>query len=311
MPIAERFSTLNSADISERCGAERIAHNPYLDILYPVPLRPSKPGEDKDLRFIDMILWGDIRAQPFAVLKFAKLTDYYRRRKELQAKYEDRLASMPADVRRKGDGNYAMTLVYLGEFEKVLERFGPGAAPGGLYESHGVVRYALTLALFRLGRYKESLEQAERAHELLAKQATDSARDTRWQMMLNQLALYGPDFFEKFSCPGCSAKHLIKAFPNRDASKLPFEDVTEAMGLPVLGGYASTIFADFDGDGWDDLFWARKFMPPQLYRNAAGRSFEQVPAANLGVNACNKLYAPPVAYAHDGRNSRHVDPDEA
>ncbi|MFP3941116.1 MAG: CRTAC1 family protein [Thermoanaerobaculia bacterium] len=46
-----------------------------------------------------------------------------------------------------------------------------------------------------------------------------------------------------------------------------FEDVTEAAGLAGLSGVSVALFADFDGDGWKDLFVSRTFEPNQLFRS--------------------------------------------
>jgi tetratricopeptide (TPR) repeat protein len=76
-----------------------------------------------------------------------------------------------------------------------------------------------------------------------------------------------------------------------------FRDMTRPMGLRDAGfwmlGFGCQ-FADWDGDGWDDLVATNGHvdqlnskgtsdrMPPQLYRNLEGRRFEHVPQADLG-----------------------------
>lgn len=76
-----------------------------------------------------------------------------------------------------------------------------------------------------------------------------------------------------------------------------FSDVTRPYNLRDAGfwmlGFGCQ-FADFDGDGWDDLVETNGHvdqksyrgdpdrMPPQLFRNLGGRKFAEVPAAELG-----------------------------
>ena len=48
-----------------------------------------------------------------------------------------------------------------------------------------------------------------------------------------------------------------------------FEDVTEAWGLAGLDGVSMATFADYDNDGWKDLYVSRTFRPNQLFHNEA------------------------------------------
>jgi hypothetical protein len=70
-----------------------------------------------------------------------------------------------------------------------------------------------------------------------------------------------------------------------------FTDVTAAMGIAKPGGrYAlQAVAADFDNDGWPDIYVACDMTPSLLFRNKGGAMFEE-----RGVEAG-------VAYNYDGR----------
>jgi hypothetical protein len=62
-----------------------------------------------------------------------------------------------------------------------------------------------------------------------------------------------------------------------------FTDVSRAMGvLPHLGKGMGVAFADFDHDGWMDVFVANDNAPNFLFHNRKGRFFEEV-AMKMGV----------------------------
>jgi hypothetical protein len=52
-----------------------------------------------------------------------------------------------------------------------------------------------------------------------------------------------------------------------------FTDVTAAAGLTVTAPHWSPVFADFDGDGWVDLFGAVDFAPDHLFVNQRDGTF--------------------------------------
>jgi hypothetical protein len=75
--------------------------------------------------------------------------------------------------------------------------------------------------------------------------------------------------------------------------RVRFEDVTETMGLtggfgPALG----VVAADFDGDGWLDLYVANDGAPNNLWHNLEGRGFEdRALMAGTAVNARGRAEA--------------------
>ncbi|MEZ5070862.1 MAG: CRTAC1 family protein [Bacteroidales bacterium] len=81
---------------------------------------------------------------------------------------------------------------------------------------------------------------------------------------------YSPDGF-----PGPMAYdgQLDRLYHNRGDNT--FEDVTEAMGIVNPDGRAMGVgAADFDGDGWVDIFVANDHMVNNIYHNLEGKGFE-------------------------------------
>jgi hypothetical protein len=96
-----------------------------------------------------------------------------------------------------------------------------------------------------------------------------------------------------------------------------FEDVTAAWGLSGLDGASVGAFADYDNDGWKDLFISRTFQPNQLFHNegpdAAGQfRFRDVTAeSGIGADCCTTV-ASWADYDNDGDLDlyvgRYMDP---
>jgi len=74
-----------------------------------------------------------------------------------------------------------------------------------------------------------------------------------------------------------------------------FEDVTVQAGLSGMDGASVGVFADYDNDGWKDLFVSRTFQPNQLFHNEGrdgqGRiTFRNVTAASgIGADCCTTV----------------------
>jgi hypothetical protein len=106
-----------------------------------------------------------------------------------------------------------------------------------------------------------------------------------------------------------------KLFRNRGDGT--FEDVTAAAGLAGLDGVSVALFADYDNDGWKDLFVSRTFTPNQLFHsNGPGKdgrvTFTEVTAkAGIGADCCTTVAAWG-DYDNDGRLDlyvgRYLDP---
>jgi hypothetical protein len=86
-----------------------------------------------------------------------------------------------------------------------------------------------------------------------------------------------------------------------------FEDVTEAAGLSrTVHRTHSAAFADFDGDGWLDLFVGHEESPSALFRNRGDGTFEDV-SVRAGVERVS--FVKGVAwgdYDNDGRVDLYV-----
>jgi hypothetical protein len=103
----------------------------------------------------------------------------------------------------------------------------------------------------------------------------------------------------------------------RNAGDAGFVDMTAAAGLSGLSGVSVALFADFDDDGYRDLFVSRTFEPNQLFRNRGPGAdgivtFEDVTAASgIGEDCCTTV-ASVADYDNDGDLDlyvgRYLDP---
>lgn len=292
VPLSWAQLPINPADIPGRCGPERTAVSLTPYDIYSFGSDRTNPSVDSQ---IDGMLRADVRKAPQPIIYFAKSSDYYARRAERQRQIESRIAELPQDERVKALGNYAMALVYLGEFKKLAAYFAPDAGPYLEARQEGTVDFALAHALYRLGRPADSLKHAERAYALLQ----DAILDTRWQVMLSASEAAGSDFFKKDS-KIYSTKHVKELFPAR-RWELPFEDATASAGIDRWGGYGSALFTDMDADGYDDLLLERKFFPFKIYKNEGGRAFTPLSEKAVGKQSCNSVLSYTGDYDNDGR----------
>jgi hypothetical protein len=71
-----------------------------------------------------------------------------------------------------------------------------------------------------------------------------------------------------------------------DAQGVPrFEDVTARTGADSTKWTLALAAADFDGDGWPDLYLANDYGPEELLRNVGGQRFER---AEVGISEDSK-----------------------
>lgn len=308
---------VNAADLDERCTADR---NVFPIAAYPAVFQAKSVVQssysDPDLYAIDVVLQGTMRTFPYPeIVYFSQALDYYERREELQKKTEARLAALEGDTAKdrsgkkdfalrgpkaKGHANYAMLLVYLGEWRKVADYYGSGGPEAARGAEDPEVAFAVAQALFRLGRYEEALPFAKTAYRKLGGGEVGAIRlDAKWQVMTIELGLYGKDLYKYYSKDIYDVSNVRKIFPTDDWSALPFEDVTEQLGVARWGGTGSVSWADMDSDGWDDLIWERKFFPPAIYRNNEGRALEDI-GSRIGVDKCTPVIYTPADYDGDG-----------
>lgn len=286
--------SVNAADAPGRCYADRLFTRLRQDEVYTYGAGGSVKLEDQ----IEGMLHGKVRFYPWHLLQFVKTSDYYAHREEMLGRIETALAAVPPARRSVALGNYAMALIYLGEFKHAIGFFAPAAKAYADAAADGEVDYALGLAYYRLGQSEKALPYAERAWKNL----TDAPLDTRWQLMLITSELWGDKFWTR-KHPAYTVKHVKEFFPKK-RWEVPYTDATAEVFQstePLWGGYGTAAFFDADGDGWDDLFLERKFFPPHLYRNAGGKLALR-DESELGKPApCNQLFAVPADFDNDGK----------
>ncbi len=77
-----------------------------------------------------------------------------------------------------------------------------------------------------------------------------------------------------------AGRHRCEYFRNNGDGT--FEEVSDAMGLSVVGYVKAVVSGDYDNDGWLDLYVSRYGEPNLLLRNLGGAGFEEV-GSNAGV----------------------------
>ncbi len=123
-------------------------------------------------------------------------------------------------------------------------------------------------------------------------------------MDLNNLPEFGSTVFCKYrgiavSCgPRGLAGSRDRLYHNNGDGT--FTDLSEAMNIDAGSYYGlGVIWADYDGDGWPDIYVANDSSPNLLYHNNQGKSFTEV-AITAGV-----------AYSSDGREQAGMGVDFA
>jgi hypothetical protein len=97
-----------------------------------------------------------------------------------------------------------------------------------------------------------------------------------------------PEFCGPHGFPGLSTRLFHNVSGSTAASEARFQDVTVPSGLAAVPGPAlGVVCADFDGDGWPDIFLADDGKPNRLFLNQRNGTFTEG-AAHRGV-AVNAL----------------------
>ena len=287
---------MNTADLPNRSAPED--QSPFEPLAYDRRHGPDTPVSEQVAVILDRE--HTIRSEPWGTLYSMAQLDYYSRREEVQAEFERQIAEATPERRPKMLDDYAWTMAYQGEFEKVKAWF-PAQAEAledKTSEHYGSVQFAIGQALFRTGLYKESIAYHHKAQDLVH----DAPNDTRWAVLVSEMAAFGPDLFENYTNSRYTLEHIPEWYPKKDW-ELPFEDVTATVGedMELWGGYGYVHFVDYDADGWDDLFVEGKFFTPRMYRNVDGKRFEKVEGQDYGRG--NNVLSHPADFDNDG----HLD----
>ncbi len=85
--------------------------------------------------------------------------------------------------------------------------------------------------------------------------------------------------------PGSVTRLFHNRGPTADGKSVRFEDVTIAVGLGTAGPGLGVVCADFNGDGWPDIFITNDAQPNRLWINHQGKSFtEEAVPRGVAVN---------------------------
>jgi len=288
----------NPADLPDRCPASQLTV-PDDDFGWADVLTKTKGAfkqKDTDLLLFDMLLKGNIRVSPLpVVMSLLKYTDLLSRRDVMYPKMEAYIAALkPPKERALAYANYAMTLVYVGDFKKVISFFGEASPLHAQFLKDDTVTFALANAYWRLKQWEPANRFARVSFKL------NDQLDSRWMLMTSDVGLHGKDWIEKHNNAEYNTKFVSEIFPAKDWRDLPFEDVTDLLGVSRLGGTGSVSWYDLDGDGWDELIWERKFFPFQIYKNNQGH-LTPIPQEKLGHQNCTMIIATPGDFDNDGK----------
>jgi hypothetical protein len=277
---------LNAADLPDRCPPNRLSIGDdsfgWDEMLKSKDAERTKKG--KDLFIIDMVLDGDIRMQPLPVtMTFLRDTGFMEAREPVAEKIEKRIAERKQPA-LKERGNYAMLMVYVGDFERVIKVFGPAAKEHATFVKDANITFALANSYWRLHKFQEANQFARISYKL------NDSLDSKWMLMLADVGINGEKWIEKHDDAEYTTKFVTEIFPAKDRSGIPFEQVAEKYGIHRWGGTGSVSFVDLDGDGWDELVQERKFFPFEIYKNDHGK-FALVPEKKMGHDNCSMVVA--------------------
>ena len=107
----------------------------------------------------------------------------------------------------------------------------------------------------------------------------DYDRDGWLDLYVGNYIEFDPKYRQYYSPDGFPGPLAYKPQPDalyRNRGDGTFEDVTLRMGITQLGRAMSVAAADYDGDGWDDIFVANDASENFLFHNLKGNRFEEV-----------------------------------
>ena len=287
---------MNTASVANKSLPDQQC--PFVEVAYDKNKGPDTPISEYVTEILEQ---PSIRHEPFGVLYSFKQLDYWKNRLAVHAEFEKQVAAEEGDRFKELSENYMYVLMYMGEFDKIIE-WVPAHMKGWEEDRFlGAANFVLAQAYFRKGDHDRSWPHAKIAQDLLV----DSPNDTRWQLMLTEMGLYKGEFYQKYSRDRMSLEHLPTWFPEAEW-KLPFKDVTDQKmpkDFERWGGYGYTWMVDMDKDGWDDIFYQRKWYGATFYKNLKGAGFERIDETDTDLGLGMPHGAQPADYDNDG----HLD----
>jgi hypothetical protein len=126
-----------------------------------------------------------------------------------------------------------------------------------------------------------------------------------------------PGGVRDFCAPKVFPGTVSKLFHNRGPgpagdgkpARVRFEDVSVASGIGLLPGPGlGVVCADFDGDGWPDVFVANDGQPNRLWMNQKNGTFkEEAVSRNVALTQMGQAYAGMGVAAGDADNDGMID----
>lgn len=219
-------------------------------------------------------------------------TRYLDNREDILTGFEAHIASLGEANQGTAWMHYGLILHHLGEFSKIETLFGNNGAMPANASDDAALSYILAGALWRLGRAEEAHPHAIRAVQELdgaMVPVTESTYDAKRLLALVEMSLYGQNFYDQAS-DLINVEHAREIFA-KDDSAVPFVPKATSLGIDLNQSPGNHSFVDFDGDGWDDLYYQSMVQRGKIFKNNEGESFTEVfsvddiPCGRIGVTA--------------------------